>query len=204
MTDRSPRQPASKEAPHAIPEDTAVLAAPRQRAMPRPAGSESKKRQRRLGQVPFGQTFSLHSLRCRLSGVVRELRRYSRSVRLPRSVRHRRTSLDSRCVPRQLLSWANWGSPGSRARCFRTCSGSVTARDSVAPRDIGAPHGAFRFLLQRPASRSEFLTRLYTRPAHSLVNASTPPSRAAPHDSGPMWVATSHSYDFFIHYTSPV
>jgi hypothetical protein len=35
-------------------------------------------------------------------------------------------------------------------------------------------------------------------------NASTPPLRAAPHDSGPMWVATSHSYDFFIHYTSPV
>ncbi len=27
---------------------------------------------------------------------------------------------------------------------------------------------------------------------------------AAPHDSGPMWVATSHSCDFFIHYTSPV
>jgi hypothetical protein len=28
--------------------------------------------------------------------------------------------------------------------------------------------------------------------------------RAAPHDSGPMWVAISHSYDFCIHYTSPV
>src|SRR5207245_10230540 len=54
------------------------------------------------------------------------------------------------------------------------------------------------------ASRSDFLTRLNTWPAHSLVNASTPPSRAAPHDSGPMWVATSHSYDSFIHYTSPV
>jgi hypothetical protein len=27
---------------------------------------------------------------------------------------------------------------------------------------------------------------------------------AAPHDSGPMWFATSHSYDSFIHYTSPV
>src|ERR1700686_1231695 len=46
-------------------------------------------------------------------------------------------------------SWADLGSPGSRARCFRSCSGSVTARDSVAPRDIGAPDGAFRFLLQR-------------------------------------------------------
>ena len=38
------------------------------------------------------------------------------------------------------------------------------------------------------ASRSVCLTRLKTRPARSLVNASTPSSRAAPHDSGPMWV----------------
>jgi hypothetical protein len=28
--------------------------------------------------------------------------------------------------------------------------------------------------------------------------------RMAPHDSGPMWVAVPHSYDFCIHYTSPV
>jgi hypothetical protein len=39
-----------------------------------------------LGQVPFGQTSSLHPLRRRLPGLVRGLRRYFRSVRLPRSV----------------------------------------------------------------------------------------------------------------------
>ncbi len=49
-------------------------------------------------------------------------------------------------------------------------------------------------------SRSKSLTRLNTRPARSTVNASTPPSRAAPHDSGPIWVANPLSYDFFIHY----
>jgi len=59
-------------------------------------------------------------------------------------------------------------------------------------------------LLTASASRSKSLTWLNTRPARSPVNASTPPSRAAPHDSGPMWVAISHSYDFLIHYTSPV
>src|SRR6202030_4339039 len=48
MTDRRQRQPASDETPHAIPEDAAVLAPPRQRAMPIPADSESKNRQRRL------------------------------------------------------------------------------------------------------------------------------------------------------------
>src|SRR5262249_9461497 len=41
------------------------------------------------------------------------------------------------------------GSPGSHARCFRTYSGSVTARDPRAPRDIGALGVAFRFSLQR-------------------------------------------------------
>ena len=48
MTDRRQRQPASDEAPHSIPKNAAVLAPPRQRAMPRPADSESKNRQRRL------------------------------------------------------------------------------------------------------------------------------------------------------------
>src|SRR5882762_6415269 len=42
--------------------------------------------------------------------------------------------------------------------------------------------------------------RRNTRPARSPVNASTPPLRAAPHDSGPMWVAKPLSCDFFIHY----
>jgi len=48
MTDRRHGQPASDEAPHAVPEDAAVLAAPRQRAMPKPADSEPKNCQRRL------------------------------------------------------------------------------------------------------------------------------------------------------------
>ncbi len=43
-------------------------------------------------------------------------------------------------------------------------------------------------LLTASASRSKFLTRLNTRPARSPVNASTPPLRVTPHDSGPMWV----------------
>ncbi len=48
MTDRRQRQPASNEAPHAVPKDAAVLAPPRQRAMPKPTDSEPKNRQRRL------------------------------------------------------------------------------------------------------------------------------------------------------------
>src|SRR5438309_10098025 len=157
-----------------------------------------------LGQVPFGQTSSLHPLRNRLPGVVRELLRYSRSVRLPRSDRHRRASLDfsmrtkatfalgelgiSR-FPREVLPYVHGVSDRAGLQC--------TSRYRCT--EWGLPH-----LLPASASRRKVLTRLNTRPARSLVNASTPPSRAAPHDSGPMRVATSHSYDSFIHYTSPV
>src|SRR5215469_550676 len=48
MTDSRQRQPAVNEAPHAVPEDTAVLAAPRQRVFPEPADPEPKHLQRRL------------------------------------------------------------------------------------------------------------------------------------------------------------
>jgi hypothetical protein len=48
------------------------------------------------------------------------------------------------CIPGR-----NLGSPGSLARSLRTCTGSLTARDSGTPRDIGVPDGAFRILLER-------------------------------------------------------
>src|SRR5438094_8906144 len=46
MTDDRQRQPASDEAPHAIPQNAAFLAAPRQRAMPEPPYLGSKNPQR--------------------------------------------------------------------------------------------------------------------------------------------------------------
>jgi hypothetical protein len=153
-----------------------------------------------LGQVPFGQTTSLHPLRRRLPDIVRGLRRYNRSVRLPGSVRHRRTSLD---FPTRPKATADLGSPGSRARCLRTCTGSLTARDSGTSR-FRWTRWSFPLLLTPSAPRRKLLTRLNTRPARSPVNASTLPSRAAPHDSGPRWVPDPLSYDFCIHYTSPV
>ena len=48
MTDGRHRQPASDEAPHAIPKDAPFLAAPRQRAMPEPSYLEPKNPQRVL------------------------------------------------------------------------------------------------------------------------------------------------------------
>jgi hypothetical protein len=59
-------------------------------------------------------------------------------------------------------------------------------------------------LLTASAPRRHLLSRLNTRPACTPVNASTLPSRAAPHDSGSAWVASPSPYDSFIHFTSPV
>src|SRR6202795_449529 len=139
-----------------------------------------------LGQVPFGQASSLHPLRGRFFGALRGLLRYSRSVPLPKSVRHRRASLDFPMRPR---ATAALGEPGISRFPFEVLPYVHGVCDRAGLQYTsryrctgwGLPH-----LLTASASRSEFLTRLNTRPAHSLVNASTPPSRAAPHDSGPM------------------
>src|SRR5467141_2282577 len=157
-----------------------------------------------LLQVPFGQTLSLHPLRVRLPGLVRGLLRYYWSVRLPRSVRHRRMSLDFPMRPRATAARGGLGI----SRFPREVSAYVHGVSDRA----GLWHTSrFRctrwglpLLLTASASRSNCLTRLNTRPARSPVNASRLPLRAAPHDSEPMWVASSHSYDFCIHYTSPV
>src|SRR5256885_2542871 len=157
-----------------------------------------------LWQVPFGQPSSLHPLRRRWSGVVQGLLRYYRAVRLPRSVRHRRASLD---FPMRPKATAALGKPG----ISRFPSEVLAYVHGVSDR-AGLGHTSRYRCTQwglpltptASASRRVVLTRLNTRPARSPVNASTLPLQAAPHDSGPMWVATSHSCDFCIHYTSPV
>ena len=107
----------------------------------------------------------------------------------------------SRCGLPRCLGRANAGSPGSRARCFRACTGSTTARGPVMPCDDGAPGVAFRIPLRRRHLGGRFLSRLDTRPARTPVNASTTPLRAPPHDSGPLWAANPLTCDSFIHYT---
>ena len=62
----------------------------------------------------------------------------------------------SRRDPRLHQPRANTGPPGSRAKCFGTCTGSLTARDPVASRDIDATGGAFRFSLQRRRPGASF------------------------------------------------
>ena len=81
--------------------------------------------------------------------------------------------------------------------------GSRTARGRRAPRHDGARRVAFRLFSTASAPRTFNISRLNTQPAVSPVNASTPPSRATPHDSGPLWAATPSTYNFFIRIHPP-
>ena len=157
-----------------------------------------------LGQVPFGQTPSLHPLRPRLPGVVRGLLRYCGSVRLPLSVHHRRVSLDFPTRPEALAAPGGQGIsrfPREVLPYVHGVSDRAGLRRTSRYRCTGC---GLPLSPTASASRSKFLTRLNTRPARSPVHASSPPSRAAPQDSGPVWVANPSPYDSFIHYTSPV
>jgi hypothetical protein len=49
-----------------------------------------------------------------------------------------------------------------------------------------------------------YISRLTTRSELPPGNASTPPSRAAAHDSGRLWFAIASTYETFIHNTLPV
>jgi hypothetical protein len=160
MTDTRHRQPASDDAPHAIPEDSAVLAPPRQQAMPEPADSESKNRQRRL----------VHG-----HSVVTKVSTHNRPQPLALfgdGFVHSSLKLGFHLIQLRLQPFP-YRLPQHRDRCR-------------LPGSVGVPE-QFSYAAEYPARTSP-------------VNASTPPSRAAPHDSRPKWVANPLSYDFCIHY----
>ena len=97
---------------------------------------------------------------------------------------------------RSLSPQADVGSPGSRARCFRACSGSRTARGPCASRDSDAHGVRLPPVSTASAPRScPQISRLDTRPAPSPVNASPLPSLTTAHDSGPVWLATPSPYE---------
>jgi hypothetical protein len=153
--------------------------------------------------APLGQPPSLHLLRRQHFGLVRGFLRYYEAVRLPMTVHHRITPLGFPTRPLfSLLPEATMGSPGFRAGCFRTCSGSLTAQGRNESRATDPLHFAFRPLYGVGALDFRDFTAPY-RATRSPVNASPPTSRPTAHDSGPMWLATPSSHDSFIQDTLP-
>jgi len=144
MTDGRRRQPASDEAPHAVPQEAPGLAAPGQRAIPEAPDLKPKEKQRRLIQ--------------------------GHSVVTVVSTHHR------------LQPLTQFGD--------------------------GSVHASLKFGFHRVQLRLQPLAdRLPHHRIHSvasLLHADMRKAKEVECDSGPMWVAISHSYDFCIHYTSPV
>jgi hypothetical protein len=119
-------------------------------------------------------------------------------------VHHRRMSLD---FPMRPLACSAWGERGiSRFPCkvLRCVHGVCDRAGSLGTSRYRRLGWCLPLAPTASASRSDSLTRLNTRPAPSPVNASMSPSRAAPHDLGPLWFANPSTYETFIHNTSPV
>src|SRR5690606_20243767 len=168
------------------------------------AGSALSPRRVLLSRVPLGQAPSLHSLRHRRLGFVRALLRYYGPVRLPVVVRHRRTSLDFPTRPPAPSAVGNHRISRFPDKVFPYVH---RVSDRAEPASVSRYRRSWCGLPTSPtasALRRTVLSRLNTRPARTPVNASTPPLRAAPHDSGPVWVANPSPYDSFIHNTLPV
>ena len=157
-----------------------------------------------LSQIPFGRALSLRPLRCRLPGVVRGLHRYNGPVRLPLSVHRRLTSLDFPTRPSACS--ASGGQRISRFSCeVFPCMRGVS--DRAGPRSISrwrCPECCLPLLSKASAFLEESFFAAQYLPACAPVNASTPPSQTAPHDSGSVRVATPSPCDSLIHCTSPV
>ena len=157
-----------------------------------------------LLQISLGQTPSLHLLRHRLPGFVRGLHRYYRSVRLPAFVHHRRTSSDFPMRPSAGSALGKRGISRFPCKVFRYVRGVCDRAGLGSTLRLRRTRCCLPLLLTASAPRRDDLSRLNTRPAPSPVNASATPSRATPHDSGPVWFARPSQYETFIHYTSPV
>src|SRR5262249_13253067 len=110
----------------------------------------------------------------------------------------------SRRVPHLHQVRASTGPPGSRAKCFRAYTGSLTERDPNASRGVDAFGVAFRFSLQRRHPEERFFRGCILGPHVPLSTLRRFPLPEAPHDSGPSWVAGPLTCDSFIHNTSPV
>src|SRR5438093_5789954 len=161
-----------------------------------------------LGRPPLGQPPSLHRLLSFRLGLVRRLRRYYGSVRLPVAVHHRGASLDfpmrsvlptdrhgiSR-LPLKVLACMHRvldrarSKSISRYRRFQSClplrSRASAPRSGHRLRDGGS------------------ISRLNTWPARTPVNASPSSLQTKVHDSETVWIATPSLYETFIHNTLP-
>ena len=153
-------------------------------------------------QIPFGQLSFLHHLRRSLDqpgldSLVRQLRRYYTTVRLPMFVHYWMTSLDFPIHSSSTIALEEHGiSRFSRELLMYMLGVSDLARpsDPLPYRYLKCclPH------LLRASAPHSFLTRLNTQPIHTVINASPMNLRTSVHDSSTVWGASPSLSETFI------
>ena len=160
--------------------------------------------------LPLGQSPSLYHLLGLSPGLVRRLRWYYRTVRLPVPVHHRCASLDF--PMRSVLR-----SPTDRHGISRLPLKVLTCTPRVSDRAGSKGISRLRRLqsclpLSSTASAPQSghrwrdggsISRLHTWPVRTPVNASLAPLRTKMHDSESARVASPSLYETFIHNTLP-
>ena len=162
-----------------------------------------------LERLPLGQSPFLHCLLGLRLGLVRRLRRYYGTVRLPVTVHRRGASLDfpTRSVTFLTDSHGISRFPLKVLACMRRVSDRARSKSvsryrrsqfclSLSSR-ASAPRSGHRLC------DGGSISRLNGWPARTPVNASPSPLRMKVHDSEPVWIASPSLYETFIHNTLP-
>jgi hypothetical protein len=141
-------------------------------------------------RVPLGRSPSLHHLRPRHRGFVRQLRRYYGTVRLPTLV-HR--GLTASAFPPRPAPPSSAGERGiSRFSRMKVpyVPGFLDRAGPTGDSRHNATGGiAFRPIRRRRHPEQVSFRGSIAQPARTPVNASPAPSRTPTHDSGPSWLA---------------
>ncbi len=156
-----------------------------------------------LDRVSFGQTPSLSLLRRHFTAVVRWLRWYNGSVRLPMPVLHRRASLDFTMRTCGVAPLVKHGISRFSRRLFRCM---LKVFDPAKYRQL-LPLRTTHCCLPQPPRASALwgtLSGLNTRPTSNPVNASRNPLRGHTHDSGTLSMASRLKVKFNINTNLPV
>jgi hypothetical protein len=162
-----------------------------------------------LERLPLGQPPFLHRLLSLSPSLVRRLRRYYETVRLPETVHHRGASLD---FPMRSVTSLTDGDGISRFP-LKVLACMLRVSDRARSKGV-SPYRRLQFCLPLSSTASAprsghrlrdggSISRLNGWPARTPVNASSSPSPTKMHDSESVWVATPSLYETFIHNTLP-
>src|SRR6266852_2514283 len=170
----------------------------------RRAGPALRPGRGRLPDVLLGRSPSLHALRRWPSTVVRALRRYYATVRLPTDVRVGLLAQGLLQLARHTFhDGRRWGLP-VLARGVSIHAWGLRLRGVLRMLAIAHPSVLPSAMRNDVGTPVAIISQLNTQPACAPVNASPTALQLPTHDSGSGWLATPFLCDSFIYNSTPV